>query len=69
MGLARALHACLRWRHVTLATGIPEAVCLEINLGYRDWRSIRVEDYANREDEGVLLVPKAGEQLYKLRPS
>ena len=52
---------------VTLATGIPEAVCREINLGYRDWRSIRVEDYANRESEGVLLVPKAGEQLYKRR--
>lgn len=52
---------------VTLATGIPESVCREINLGYRDWRSIRVEDHADREDEGVLLVPKAGEQLYKLR--
>lgn len=53
---------------VTLATGIPEGVCREINLGYRDWRSLRVEDYANREHEGVLLVPKAGEQLYKRRP-
>ncbi len=52
---------------VTLATGIPEDVCREINLGYRDWRTIRVDDYANRESEGVLLVPKAGEQLYKLR--
>ena len=52
---------------VTLATGIPEDVCREINLGYRDWRTIRVDDYANRETEGVLLVPKAGEQLYKLR--
>ncbi len=54
---------------LTLATGIPESVCREINLGYKDWRSIRVEDYAGREDEGVLLVPKAGEQLYKLRPA
>jgi nickel-dependent lactate racemase len=52
---------------VTLATGIPETVCREINLGYRDWRSIRGEDYASREHEGILLVPKAGEQLYKLR--
>ncbi|MBL9172602.1 MAG: DUF2088 domain-containing protein [Verrucomicrobiales bacterium] len=52
---------------VTLATGIPEEVCREINLGFRDWRSIRVEDYANREDEGVLLVPKSGEQLFKRR--
>ena len=52
---------------VTLATGIPRETCERINLGYRDPASIRVEDYANREDEGVLLVPKAGEMLYQLR--
>jgi nickel-dependent lactate racemase len=52
---------------VTLATQIPEAVCKKINLGYRDPKTIRVEDFANREDEGVLLVPKAGEMLYHLR--
>lgn len=52
---------------VTLATGIPEAVCREINLGYRDPRRIRPEEFAGREDQGVLLVPKAGEQLYQLR--
>ncbi len=52
---------------VTLATGIPEAVCKKINLGYRDHKSIRPEDFANREDEGVLLVRKAGEMLYHLK--
>lgn len=52
---------------VTLATGIPESVCQKISLGYRDPRSIRPEDYANREDEGVLLVPKAGEMLFHLK--
>jgi nickel-dependent lactate racemase len=51
---------------VTLASGIPESVCREINLGYRDPASIRIEDFANREEEGVLLVRKAGEQLYRL---
>jgi len=51
---------------VVLASGIPEAVCREINLGYRDPKTIRKEDFANREEEGVLLVPKAGEQLYRL---
>jgi nickel-dependent lactate racemase len=51
---------------VTLATGIPEAVCREINLGYRDPASIDVEAFANREDEGILLVRKAGEMLYRL---
>jgi lactate racemase len=52
---------------VVLATAIPEAVCRRINLGYRDPRSIRQEDFANREQEGVLLVPKAGEMLYHLK--
>jgi nickel-dependent lactate racemase len=52
---------------VTLATGIPEATCRKINLGYRDPKTIRVEDFSNRETEGVLLVPKAGEMLYRLQ--
>ena len=52
---------------VTLATGIPPEKCRKINLGYRDPKTIRVEDFANREDEGVLLVPKAGEMLYRLK--
>lgn len=53
--------------HVTLATAIPESVCRQINLGYRDPRSLRQDDFANREDEGVLLVPKAGEMLFHLK--
>jgi hypothetical protein len=52
---------------VTLATGIPREVCEEISLGYRDWREIKAEDYADRENEGILHVPKAGEMLYHLR--
>lgn len=51
---------------VTLATGIPEDVCREIRLGYRDPATIDVESFANREDEGILLVRKAGEMLYHL---
>ncbi|MCD8535073.1 MAG: hypothetical protein LR011_09930, partial [Verrucomicrobia bacterium] len=51
---------------VTIASQIPESVCREINLGYRDPASIRVEDYMNREAEGVLYVPKAGERLFLL---
>ena len=52
---------------VTLATGIPPEECAAINLGWRDWRSIDPASYADREDEGVLYVPKAGEMLYHLR--
>ena len=52
---------------ITLATGIPEETCREINLGYREPGSIRIEDWADREEEGLLLVRKAGERLYRLR--
>ncbi len=53
---------------VTLASQIPPDMCEQINLGYRDPASINIEDFANREDEGVLLVRKAGEMLYRLKP-
>lgn len=52
---------------VTLATQIPEETCRAINLGYRDPASIVPETFANRETEGILLVPKAGEMLFQLK--
>ena len=52
---------------VTLATSIPREVCEAISLGWRDWQSIDPATYADREDEGILYVPKAGEMLYHLR--
>jgi nickel-dependent lactate racemase len=52
---------------VTLATGISEADCRAINLGYRDPSSIEPASFANRESEGVLYVAKAGEYLYRLK--
>ncbi len=51
---------------VILATGIPPEVCREMNLGYLDWRTIDPSSFAGREDEGILVVPKAGEMLYRL---
>jgi nickel-dependent lactate racemase len=52
---------------VTLATAIPAEICHKINLGYRDPASLQPSDFANREDDGILLVPKAGEMLFQLR--
>jgi nickel-dependent lactate racemase len=52
---------------VTLASKVPRAKCEKINLAYRDPAGIRAEDFAGRESEGVLLVPKAGEMLYRLK--
>ena len=51
---------------VTLATGIPREICDRINMGYRNPASIDPADYADREEERILLVPKAGEMLFQL---
>ena len=52
---------------VTLATGIPAERCRKINLGYRDPASIDIAAWQGREDEGILVVPRAGEMLYKIK--
>ncbi|MGE5072824.1 MAG: lactate racemase domain-containing protein [Anaerolineae bacterium] len=52
---------------VTLASQISADECAELNLGYIDPASIRIEEWEGREQEGVLVVPHAGETLYKLR--
>lgn len=51
---------------VTLATSIPEERCRLVNLGYRDYHTIDPQAWAGREDEGYLLVPHAGEVLYRV---
>jgi nickel-dependent lactate racemase len=53
---------------VTLATAIPEATCRRINLGYRDPATIDVAAWQGREEEGILVVPRAGEMLYRVKP-
>jgi len=50
---------------VTLATGIPEEVCRAVNLGYRDPATIDVASFA--ADPGTMVVPDAGEMLFRLR--
>ena len=51
---------------VTLATRIPRERCEKLNLGYLDPDTIDLEAWKGREDEGTLLVPRAGEMLYRL---
>lgn len=66
-GIGTCLDGVERCRiRLTIASQIPESVCRRINVGYRDPATINVEDFADREDEGVLLVRKAGEMLYQL---
>jgi nickel-dependent lactate racemase len=50
---------------VTLATGIPEDVCRAANLGYLDPESVDVAAF--EEDPATLVVPQAGEVLFRLR--
>ncbi|HDQ44340.1 MAG TPA: DUF2088 domain-containing protein [bacterium] len=52
---------------VTLATSIPRSVCEAINLGYCDPASIHPGEWMDREGEGILYVPKAGEMLYRIQ--
>jgi nickel-dependent lactate racemase len=52
---------------VTLASQIGPEDCARLNLGYLDPTAVNPEDYAEREAEGVLLVRKAGETLYRVK--
>ena len=49
---------------VTLATAIPEDVCRAANLGYLDPASVDVAAFA--ADPDTLVVPRAGEMLFRL---
>jgi nickel-dependent lactate racemase len=52
---------------VTLATGISKERCRSLNLGYLDPAGIRLEDWQGREREGVKLIARAGETLYRVK--
>jgi lactate racemase len=54
---------------VTLASQIPPEECALLNLSYLDPAKVVFDKWKNREDEGILYVPKAGEILYRLRES
>lgn len=47
---------------ITLASGVNEAACLRVNLGFLDHRRFRLEDY--RADPETLVVEDAGRDLY-----
>lgn len=54
-------------KKVTLASRISPEDCARLNLGYLDPAQIKPEEWKEREDEGVLYVPKAGEILYRVK--
>jgi nickel-dependent lactate racemase len=52
---------------VTLASKISRDDCARLNLGYLDPAMVNVDEWKDREDDGILYVPKAGENLYRLK--
>jgi nickel-dependent lactate racemase len=52
---------------VTLASKISAEDCARLNLGYLDPSKINIEEWKNKEEEGIWYVPKAGEILYRLK--
>jgi lactate racemase len=52
---------------VTLASKITAEDCARLNLGYRDPSKINFDEWKEKEEAGVLFVPKAGEILYRLK--
>ena len=59
-------HARIR---VTLASQVSAEDCEQLSLGYMDPAGIDIDSWRNREEEGILFVPKAGEMLYRVKPS
>ena len=53
--------------NVVLATGVPKERCDRINLGYMDPNEIDVDEWMARRDPDLLVVPRAGEMLYRLK--
>lgn len=52
---------------VTLATGLAADECRAINLNYADYRTIDPKALAAQADPECLVIPYAGEFLYRLR--
>jgi nickel-dependent lactate racemase len=50
---------------VTLATGIPENVCRSVNLGYLDPATVNITTFT--ADADTMVVPRAGEVLFRLK--
>lgn len=52
---------------VTLASRISAAECARLNLGYLDPAEIDIESWKDRQAEGILYVPRAGEVLFRVK--
>ncbi len=53
--------------NVILASKISKEDCARLNLGYMDPAEVDLETWKDKEEEGVLFVPRAGEILYRVK--
>ena len=51
---------------VTLASQVSREDCRTLNLGYLDPGEINPQEWIGKEEQGILYVPKAGEDLYRI---
>jgi nickel-dependent lactate racemase len=54
---------------LTLASKISAEVCARLNLGYLDPAKVKMDEWMDRQEQGVLVVPQAGEMLYRVKPN
>ena len=52
---------------VTVASSISEQRCRQLNLNYLDPKTVSPEQWRAQAGEGMMLVPDAGEILYRLK--
>jgi nickel-dependent lactate racemase len=52
---------------VTLSSQISEEDCERLSLGYLNPADVKIHEWENREIDGILYIPKAGETLYRVR--
>jgi len=52
---------------VTLASKLSAEDCVQLNLSYLNPANIKLDEWKDKEDEGVLYVPKAGEILFRMK--
>jgi len=51
---------------VVLAAAVPEGLCRELALDWRDPRELDPREWENREQDGLAIVREAGEVLYRV---
>jgi nickel-dependent lactate racemase len=53
--------------HVVLSSKVSAEDCARLNLGYLDPSKVKISDWQNKEDQGILYVPNAGEELFRVK--